>query len=145
MKKLLLIGLLAILASCSYETRFNRLIERHPDLIRTDTIIRYDTVKVIVPEVKTDTAFVDSLLYDTVYIEKDRLKIKMWKVVDTVHVEGKCESDTVTVVREVIVPVKYYKDGNKWWHDIPWWVYLIAILALVLWILSYVRKKTGFI
>lgn len=139
MRKLYLVALLLSLVACSPVKRFNRLVERHPELIRTDTIVRQDTVTFVVPEVKHDTAFIDRELRDTVYIEKDRLNIKLWQVHDTVHVEGECKSDTITVVREVEIPVYYYKDDYKWWHDIPWWVYILA--AFTISILLYRRFK----
>lgn len=125
----LLLVLVGLIVSCSPVKRFNRLIDRHPYLIQTDTVVRYDTVEVIVPEVKHDTSFIDKTLYDTVFIDKERLKIKLWKVVDTLYVEGECETDTVTVVREVKIPVKYY-ESSKWWNKIPWWVYLSLFITL---------------
>ncbi len=134
MKKFFWIALTCVvLASCSPVKRFNRLVEKYPHLIQTDTIVRYDTVEVIVPEVKHDTSFVDRELHDTVYVEKERLKIKLWQVKDTVYVKGKCETDTVTVIREVEIPVHYYETG-KWWHKIPWWIYLLAIGGLAYWV-----------
>jgi len=104
-----------LLASCSPQKRFTRLITKHPELIETDTIVRYDTVRVIVPKVEHDTSFMVKELYDTVYIEKDRLRVKLWRVHDTVEVNARCETDTVTMIREVKVPVKYY-EKSTWWE-----------------------------
>ncbi|MHA1166312.1 MAG: hypothetical protein ACTSRU_00710 [Candidatus Hodarchaeales archaeon] len=124
MKYLYLI-LLISLTACSPVKRLNRLIDKHPELIRTETVTIRDTVEVVVPEVKHDTMFLEKSLHDTVFIQKDRLKIKIWKVSDTIRVEGECETDTIRLVREIEVPVKYYKDDYKWWHKIPWWVYFL--------------------
>jgi hypothetical protein len=138
--KILIPFIIVILVSCSPVKRFNRLIDKYPYLVQTETITIHDTVEVIVPEVKHDTSFIDKTLYDTVYVDKDRLKIKLWKVFDTLYVEGECETDTVTVVREVEIPVKYYESG-KWWHKIPWWVYLLAATGLVDYLYKRFRKS----
>jgi hypothetical protein len=132
--------LVMIASSCSVEKRFNRLIRKNPHLLRPDTTIVHDTVEVIVPRVEHDTTFLEKELHDTVYIEKERLKIKLWKVTDSVYVEGACESDTIQVVREVKVPVYYYKDPNRWWHNIPWWVYLLAIAGVLYYLYKKFRK-----
>jgi hypothetical protein len=64
--KLLAVGisliLLVVVTSCSPQRRFTRLITKHPELIQTDTIIRIDTVKVVVPKVEKDTAFLEKYL-----------------------------------------------------------------------------------
>jgi hypothetical protein len=82
---------------------------------------------VYVPSIKHDTMFHDTTLYDTVEIEKDRLSIRMWKVLDTVFVEGECMEDTIFIDRKIPVVTGYYKDDYKWWHSIPWWVYLLVM------------------
>ena len=65
-----------ILVSCTPQRRFTRLITKHPELLQTDTIIRHDTIRVTVPKIEHDTAFLESFLHDTVVIEKERLKIE---------------------------------------------------------------------
>ena len=71
MKKLYTILIIAALAgSCAPVKRFNRLIKKHPHLIQTDTIIKKDTVRILVPKIKHDTAFLGVHLYDTVTIIK---------------------------------------------------------------------------
>jgi hypothetical protein len=137
MKYLLLITLIT-LASCSPIKRLNRLIKKHPELIQTDTIVRHDTVEVIVPEVKHDTTFLEKHLYDTVEIEKERLRIKIWRKFDTIHVEGECESDTVTVVREVKIPVKYYEKTTFWDKIKGYLIFFIILCALTY---AYMRFK----
>lgn len=124
MRKIIITALIGfVLVSCSPQKRFTRLIKKHPELIQTDTFIRIDTVKVIVPRIEHDTAFIESLLYDTVRIEKERLKIKVWKQYDTIHVQGECDTLTITEYIETKVPVKYYeKKSNK-----CFWIILLLI------------------
>lgn len=109
-------SVMMFLASCSPQRRFNRLIKKHPELIQTDTITRIDTVVVTVPRVQHDTSFIETALHDTVYIEKDRLSVKLWKVYDTIHVDAECDTVTVTEYIETKIPVKYYenKKSNLW-------------------------------
>ena len=64
--------------ACSPKNRFTRLIEKHPELITTDSITIHDTVRVVVPEVKVDTVVKVNDLLDTIYIEKEQLKVKVW-------------------------------------------------------------------
>jgi hypothetical protein len=139
MIKYLFIIALLILSSCSPVKRFSRLIDKYPYLLTSDTVTIHDTVNVIVPQVVHDTSFIDNSLYDTVYIDKERLKIKLWRVMDTVYVEGECESDTIEVIRQIEVPVKYYETG-KWYHDIPWWVYLMALSVIAYYLYKRLRK-----
>jgi hypothetical protein len=87
--------LMIVLSSCSAKWHLNKATQKDPSLLteKVDTVER----EVIVPEVKTDTVF-KSTEGDTVYIEKDKLKIKYIDMPgDTVYIEGKCEEDTVVV------------------------------------------------
>ena len=136
--KLLAVGisliLLVAVTGCSPQRRFTRLVTKHPELIQTDTIIRIDTVKVVVPRVEKDTAFLEKYLRDTVVIEKERLKVKLWKVYDTIKVKAECAADTIEVVREVEIPVHYYEKEKSFWQklgesikNLMWLLFLIAV------------------
>lgn len=121
------------LVSCSPQRRFTRLIEKHPELIHTDTITRIDTVEVIVPKIEKDTAFLEKYLRDTVVIEQERLRVKLWKVYDTIKVNAACEADTIEVVKEVKIPVHYYEKEKSFWQklgdsikNLMWLLFLIA-------------------
>ena len=132
MYRILLLAFL--LLACSPQRRFTRLIEKHPDLIQTDTITRLDTVNIFVPKISHDTSFLESHLYDTITIVKDRLKIKMWRDYDTIRVQGECDSITVTEIREVKIPVHYYeKKKFNWW--------LLLLIPIVLLILREIKRK----
>lgn len=110
MKKIILIALL--FSACSSP---EALLKR---AIKKGAKVKIDTVKVIVekvtPEVKTDSVFI-SKPGDTVYINKEKLKIKYVKLPgDSVFIEGKCEKDTLRIE----VPVAVTTDisaGYEWW------------------------------
>jgi hypothetical protein len=139
MKIILYIILSICIFSCSPKQRFTRLINNHPWLLTTDTMIVKDTIRdtirITIPEVRVDTVVKVDELYDTITITKDRLKIKVWRVEDKVYLNGKC--DTIFIDRpyekiiERKIPVKYY-DKNKF----PWintlWILLIFITLYVI-------------
>jgi hypothetical protein len=134
-----------LLISCSPQTRFNRLIKKHPELLTTDTMVIHDTIRdtiiVEIPEVRTDTVLHVDSIYDTVYLEKDRLKIKIVRKLDSIYVDGRC--DTIYIERpyekiiERKIPIKYYE--KRRWYDK--YKYLILIFLLTL-LIIYISKKT---
>jgi len=69
--------------------------------ISTDTIRIQDTT--IIPATRIDTSFHESKLNDTVIITKEKLKLKLHRIHDTVYVEAERVADTVVVVKEVAV------------------------------------------
>lgn len=109
--KTLLIALLCLsFASCSIESRTKRKIRRaerkiekitikYPQLLKQDTI--HEKIEIITPAVKLDT--IHRLIYgDTVYMDKDKLRIKYIIQNDTLLLSAECESDTI--IKEVSIP-----------------------------------------
>jgi hypothetical protein len=142
---------LVLLASCSPAARFDRLIKKHPELVkRMDTTIR---VKVTV--YKTDTFYVkgdtiireanlDSLtssfseLYsDSLYsisMSLDSLKKIRAKVVFKPRTLTKL--DTIYVDKVITVPAKVVEVQNdRWKHPffITWIVIMLSIALKKLW------------
>lgn len=126
--------IILLLASCSPIKRFNRLIEKYPYLITTDTITVRDTITLYVPEVHTDTVVTLKELIDTVTISKDRVTVKTWYVPKEkkVYIQGKCDPVYITKIVERKVPIKYYE-------KYPWWKKLVNnILAfLIIFVIIY--------
>ena len=112
-----LLPFLILLASCSPAKRFNRLIEKHPYLITTDSITVHDTIRVVIPEVKVDTVVKVSSLLDTIYLQQDQLTVKVWMKGDEVFIEGKCDTIYVDKIIERKIPVKYYQKDNETFID----------------------------
>lgn len=98
-----------ILVSCSPVKRFHRLIDRHPELLTTDSITLVDTVQIVIPKVEVDTVVKVENLRDTITIQKEQLTVKVWMKGDEVFIEGEC--DTVIVDRIITrrIPVRYYE------------------------------------
>ena len=126
MNKLLPI-LIVLLLGCNAQKRLNRLIERNPELITKDTII--DTVTVIVPEVRVDTILRLENMLDTVYITEDRLHIKTIYKDNKIYISGKCDTDTIEIIREIPVDRIIIKELTFWQKNRSW-ILPLLILAI---------------
>ena len=112
-----LLPILLLLTACSPTKRFNRLIDKYPYLITTDSITVHDTIRVVVPEVKVDTVVKVNDLLDTIFIEKDQLTVKVWMKGDDVFIEGKCDTVYIDKIIERRIPVRYYQKDTETFVD----------------------------
>ena len=109
--KTLLIALICLsLSSCSIESRTKRKIRRaerkiekltikYPQLLKHDTI--HEKIEIITPAVKLDT--IHRVVHgDTVYLDKDKLRIKYIIQNDTILLSAECKSDTI--YKEISIP-----------------------------------------
>ncbi len=75
-----------IIIACTPQRRFDRLVKKYPYLLTNDTLVVRDTIRdtirITVPEVEVDTIVSVKELYDTIILEKDRIKVKVWRVKD---------------------------------------------------------------
>jgi hypothetical protein len=130
--------LLLLLTACSPAKRFNRLIEKHPELLTVDTLLIRDTITLYVPEVHTDTVVTLKELTDTITLTKERVMVKAWYVPKEkkVYIQGKCDPIYITKIVERKVPVKYYE-------KYPWWKKLLNnLLAIfIIFAILYVAHK----
>ena len=135
---LYILALFFTITSCSPVKRFNRLIERHPELITSDTVTLVDTIRVIVPEVKVDTIVSVQSLLDTVYLEQEQLKVKVWMKGDQVFIQGKCDTVYVDKIIERKVPVKYYQkvttfsDVMKYLYKTIWILFVMLLIIYII-------------
>lgn len=105
--------------------------EQKGAVITPDTVFKQ--IRVEVPSVRVDTAIVTEKA-DTVYLEKDHLKVRVIRKTDTLLITGEC--DTVTVVKEVPVAVSNeIEDGS-----LPIWVWVV-IGGLCILIFGAVMKR----
>jgi hypothetical protein len=129
-----------LIASCSPQARFTRLVEKHPELITTDSITIHDTVRVVLPEVKVDTVVKVNDLLDTIYIEKDQLKVKVWMKGDDVFIEGKCDTVYIDKIIERRIPVRYYEKTPEWKRLLNNLLPILVIFAIVYFVYRFIRK-----
>jgi hypothetical protein len=134
--KLVLLLLLLSSVACTPQQRISRILRNHPDLMRHDTVTYRDTI--VTPGFVVDSSF---LFYngDTVTIERERVKVRLIYVHDTLKTNITQRPDTiykevkVIVDRVTIVKTAWYKD----WTTRG----IIAGFALLLLVLIWVLKK----
>lgn len=132
------IAICIVLVGCAPQKRLNRLIKRHPELVKIDTAIVSDTVHI--ETIKADTVFKDTtyfrLLRDTITITNDRLTIRQYHTRDSIFIEGECLGDTL--IREIKVPYQTVRAVTK--EVIPLWIKIFLVGLIICLILLGVRK-----
>jgi len=144
--RVLLIGLLLVLSSCSLEHRMEKkfrkaerkiekLTIRYPELLKKDTI--NDTIKITTQKVEVDTIF-NSTDGDTVTLFKDKLRIQYVRQGDTVYLSGECKSDTIyqvvsvpceqIVVRKQTILEQLEKHSKR----LIWFLVILAVLYIAI-------------
>lgn len=117
------------LISCAPIKRHQRLVEKYPFVHTVDTIKIIDTIRVEIPKIKVDTIFKINDLHDTITIIKDRLKIKMYAVHDSIYINGECDTITVEKIMERKIPVIHYAEKPKFDFWLKW---IIAVTGAIL-------------
>jgi hypothetical protein len=135
-----LIPLVFLIVACSPKDRFTRLIEKHPELLTVDSVTIHDTVRVVVPEVHVDTFVKVEALLDTVYLEKEQLKVKVWMKGDQVFIEGKCDTVYVDKIIERKIPVKYYEKTPEWKMLLNNTLPFLIIFAIVYFVYRFIKR-----
>jgi hypothetical protein len=132
--------IILLLASCSPQQRFTRLITKYPHLLTTDTITTHDTISIYVPKVEVDTVVTVESLLDTIYIEKEQLKVKVWMKGDDVFIEGKCDTVYIDKIIERRIPVRYYEKTPEWKRLLNNLLPILVIFAIVYFVYRFIRK-----
>jgi hypothetical protein len=104
--------LILLLSSCSAQWHLKRAVQKDPMILKKDTLVVQDTF-VVPPVVLKDTVTLKQ--HDTITITKDRLRVKIVKVNDTLIIDAKCDSDTI--VRTIEVPydkIVYVEKESVW-------------------------------
>lgn len=87
-----------LLTSCSAQWHLKKAVQKDPLILERDTLVVTDTV-VSPPVAITDTVTLKQ--HDTIVIQKDRLKVQLVKVNDTITINAECASDTIVTTIEV--------------------------------------------
>ena len=98
MKWLVKLIIISFLTSCSAQWHLKKAVQKDPTIIEKDTLVVVDTV-VSPPVAITDTVTLKQ--HDTITLVKDRLKVQLVKVNDTVTIDAVCDSDTIISIVEV--------------------------------------------
>jgi hypothetical protein len=116
------------------------LIAKHPELLTTQYVIVRDTIRITVPEVHVDTIVDRQTLVDTIYLEKEQLKVKVWMKGEKVYIQGKCDTVYIDKVITTKVPVKIYEKTPVWKKIINFIVTLIFIVVILYILYRLIRK-----
>ena len=112
MKWLGRLTLLLLLTSCSAQWHLKKAVRKDPTILEKDTLVVTDTV-VSPPVAITDTVTLKQ--HDTITLVKDRLKVKIVKVNDTITIDAICDSDTIISVVEVpYEKIVYVEKATLW-------------------------------
>jgi hypothetical protein len=112
MKWLVKLTLLLLLTSCSAQWHLKKAVQKDPAILEKDTLVVTTTV-VSPPVAITDTVTLRQ--HDTITLVKDRLKVQLIKVNDTITINAECASDTI--VQTINVPydrVVYIEKESIW-------------------------------
>jgi len=119
------------LSSCSANWHLRKAIAKDPSILQPKEVVLIDTVVV------TSSLRVDTLAYfrtDTITIEKERLRVQIKRIHDTLRITAECQSDTVRIFKEVEVPGPVVYRPRAWWEKIP-------LPLLLLLVFGYIAKK----
>ncbi len=128
MKNFIYILLLVVITSCA--TSKKKCIEKYCTNDTTTIVVR-DTI--YTESVKHDTTFSERI--DSVFIQKDKLRIIYKKRDSIITIEGECLSDTIYYTKTIEVPHIIEKP-----FEFKWWIYLLIFFAGTFFAL-FVTKK----
>jgi len=120
-KVLILITAICILSltSCSANWHLKRAIAKDPSIVQPPEVEIVDTT-IVIEEIRAETTFV-ALPMDTITIEKERLRIQIKRIHDTLVVDGVCMTDTIRIIEEVeLPPVIKYEPRPTWQTILAW-------------------------
>ncbi len=132
----------ALLSSCSCNWHLKQVQKRCPDYLQSDTAVvvrpavQYDTVFFLSPDTGTSTG--SAPVVDTFLIEKERVRVQLVRVRDTIFANVELPPDTVATVQTVTIAPPCPKQGLPW-GVLPWVIGFAAVLTM--WIRNRVKKE----
>ena len=131
MKWLVKLTLMLLLTSCSAQWHLKRAVQKDPLILEKDTLVVTDTV-VSPPVAITDTVTLKQ--HDTITVVKDRLKVQLVKVQDTIIIDAVCDSDTIITTIEVPYEKIVYVQQKTLGQKIQSLVFYFGLVLLALYI-----------
>ncbi len=127
MKWLVKLTLLLLLTSCSAQWHLRKAVRKDPMILQKDTLVVVDTV-VSPPVAITDTVTLRQ--HDTIRLVKDRLKVQLVKVNDTITIDAICDSDTIISIVEVPYEKITYIERERPIQVVQrWLLYMICVFV----------------
>jgi len=127
MKWLVKLILVSSLMSCSAQWHLKKAVRKDPMILQKDTLVVTDTV-VSPPVAITDTVTLRQ--HDTIQLVKDRLKVQLVKVNDTITIDAICDSDTIISVVEVPYDKIIYIEKESPMQVVQRWLLYIVFIFL---------------
>jgi len=121
----------SLLSGCSANWHLKKAIAKDPSILQPKELVVIDTV-VVTPSLRVDT-----LTYfrtDTTTIEKERLRVQIKRIHDTLRISAECQADTVRIFKEVEVPGPVVYRPRAWWEKVPLPLFLLVVFG-------YMAKK----
>jgi hypothetical protein len=115
MKWLVKLTLVLLLTSCSAQWHLKKAVHKDPTILEKDTLVVTDTV-VSPPVAITDTVIMKQ--HDTITLVKDRLRVNIVKVNDTITIDAICDSDTIISIVEVPYDKIVYVEKESIWDKV---------------------------
>lgn len=138
MKWLVKLMLLSSLMSCSAQWHLKRAVHKDPTILQKDTLVVQDTV-VTPPVAITDTVILKQ--QDTIKLVKDRLKVEIVRVNDTITIDAICDSDTIISIVEVPYDKIIYVEQKTLLQKIQGLAFYIGLGLLALIIIKRLTIK----
>jgi hypothetical protein len=134
-----------LMGSCSAQKRINRIVQRNPGLILTDSI--KVTSRILIPErsalMSLPVKRIDNLKSgDTISSMVNNISLAIVRRNDSISFHVIVPADTVekdTMVR--IDKIKVIRSDKKRWKRIDWILFTIIFIGSVILITSFIRKQ----
>ena len=107
--------IMLLLTSCSAQWHLKKAVHKDPTILEKDTLVVTDTV-VSPPVAITDTVIMRQ--HDTITLVKDRLRVNIVKVNDTITIDAICDSDTIISIVEIPYDKIVYVEKESLWDKI---------------------------
>jgi len=127
MKWLVKLILVSSLMSCSAQWHLKKAVRKDPMILQKDTLVVTDTV-VSPPVAITDTVTLRQ--HDTIQLVKDKLKVQLVKVNDTITIDAICDSDTIISVVEVPYDKIIYIEKESPMQVVQRWLLYMVFIFL---------------
>ena len=128
MKWLVKLMLVLSLTSCSAQWHLKKAVQKDPTILEKDTLVVTDTV-VTQPVAITDTVTLRQ--HDTITLVKEKLRVQLVRVNDTITINATCDSDTIISIVEVPYEKIVYVEKETFWDKIKTLIYLLIIITFV--------------
>lgn len=123
---LFLTGMVVGIFGCTPTKRLQGFQRRHPELFnrQNDTLQVHIRDTVLIPGTRIDTVTTLERLRDTVYLQKDNVRVQVYYTRDSIFLTAETDTVLKIVERTVKVPyAKYVTESKTWWDRWSWLVF----------------------